>query len=334
MWMRVGFSSVVLAVASLAGCGNGGGKNGQGGNGGSFLPGTPIGQGPNVPPGGTPTAQGVLKARTAVALPQGYEEPRGVAVDGSTIYVTARELATEKAVILAITGGTSQVVARGEVPGTPNAMTNPVALAFTGGTLYIADLSSQFSANASGAVLAVVSSGVAVVSAGLIDAPTGISVQTDGSLAVCGSDPTDGLGAVFKVLANGTTTLLGKGGALTSPTGIGTATNGTLFVSDAGDGLPRAQLVSVAAAGGVPAKAVDITDSCSAGSGVTAYNGSIIAAARHGSAGRLSSLTGSTEQIGFEGFPLVAPQGITTATNAVYVADQDATGPGQVLILQ
>src|SRR5438552_283314 len=70
-------------------------------------------------------------------------------------------------------------------------------------------------------------------------------VQKDGSLAVCGCDPNDGLGAVYRVDSSGTTTLIGKGGALTTPTGLGMDGNGTLLVSDAGTRSPRAQLVSV-----------------------------------------------------------------------------------------
>jgi len=74
-------------------------------------------------------------------------------------------------------------------------MTNPVALAFGNGVLYVADLTSDFSPAATGAVLAVDANGaITVVSAGTIDAPTGVVVLKDGSLAVAGSSPDTGAG--------------------------------------------------------------------------------------------------------------------------------------------
>ncbi len=325
---RFGLSSLLL-VAALVGCGNGGGGNGGGGVPG--LPGTG-GPGPGTPGGSAP--QGIVKARQTLTMPKGYEEPRGIALDGNTVYVTARELATEKAVILSISGGNSQVLYRGDTPGTASAMTNPVALAFANATLYVADMSSTFSANAAGAVLAIDKQGaMTVLSAGIIDAPTGVVVMKDGSLAVCGADPIEGTGAVYKVTAAGATTLMAKGGALTQPTGVGMDANGTLFVSDTGSRLPKAQLVSLSPTSGAPALVSEITDTCMVEGGVAQLGGNMFVAARHGNAGRLSAVSGSSEQIGYEGTPLVAPNGLASDGLSIYVADQDANGAGQILIL-
>ncbi|MEZ0231080.1 MAG: hypothetical protein ACAI25_20865 [Planctomycetota bacterium] len=323
---RFGLSALLL-VAAVSGCGGGGGGNGQGG-----VPGLP-GTGPNGnnPPGGAPV--GIVKALGTVQMPKGFEEPRGIALDGTTIFVTAREVASDKAVILKILNGNSQVLYRGDVPGTHAAMTNPVALAFGSATLYVADMSSDFAPGAAGAVLSIDMTGkMTVLSAGMIDAPTGVMVQSDGSLAVCGSDPLEGQGAVFKVTTTGTS-MIAKGGALTQPTGLGADANGTIFVSDAGSRMPHAQLVSVSANGGTPALVSEITDTCSAESGVAIMGNNTFVATRHGNAGRLSAVAGSSEQIGYEGTPLVAPNGITTNGLSLYVADQDANGAGQILIL-
>jgi len=338
---RIRLSALLVAGTIACGCGHGGG-----GSGGAFVqqsqavggtPGAP-GSGPGSGPSGGSTSstppQGIVQSQQAIALPQGYEDPRGVAFSLGTLYVTAREISTQKAVILALKGSQAQVVATGDVAGTPNAMTNPVALAAQGSTLYVADFSSTFSPDATGAVLTVKGGQISVLSAGAIDAPSGIALASDGSLAVCGVSPDDGQGAVFKVMTDGTTTLLAKGGALTQPTGIGVDSNGTLFVSDAGVHLPSAQLISVGASGGTPAVVSAITNACDVESGVVSFAGKLFVSARQASEGRISAVSGSSEEVGYEGGALVAPAGLTTDGSSLYVADEQATGAGQILVLR
>lgn len=329
---------LLLVAAVAAGCGGGGS-----GSGGSFSNGDPLSSGPTSnaqTPQGTAvtsqTGQGSVKAVSAIALPKGFEDPRAIALGcNGEIFVSAREQSSGQAVILMMNASTTTVFARGDVPGTPGKMTNPVALAVGGGKLYVADFSSDFSTTATGAILAIDSSGtISVLSAGMIDAPTGVLVQQDGSLAVCGADPDDGIGAVYKVDAtSGAVSVLGKGGALTQPTGIGLDASGKLVVSDAGKRLDKAQLVSIST-GGTPALVAAITNACDVESGVATLGNQTLVAARHASAGRVSSVTGSTESVGFEGAPLVAPAGLVADGINLYVADQQAADVGQILVLR
>jgi hypothetical protein len=322
----LGFSAFVVASGLALGCGNRGGEGQTTG----LVAGIATGSNKGGLGGGSNSQL------QTIGLPQGYEQPRGIVKNGGTLYVSARESATQKAVILSIGSSGSQVLVTGDVLGTPNVMTDPVALALGQDqtTLYVADLSSVFSADSVGAVLVVKNGQVSVLSAGSIDAPSGIAVQKDGSLAVCGSDPVTGNGAVFSVAADtGTATLVASGGALTQPTGLGITANGTIFVTDAGLRLPSAQLLSIGSS--VAALVTPIADTCGTESGVAARGQTVYFAARNAGAGKVSSIqSGSnTEQSLVEGSPLVMPQGVCTDGGSVYVADQDAGGPGEIFVL-
>jgi DNA-binding beta-propeller fold protein YncE len=259
-----------------------------------------------------------------------------VAADSAVLYVSARESATQRAVILKVGVGSGQVLATGDVLGTPNVMTDPVALALSADrtTVYVADISSVFS-DSVGGVLAVKNGQISVLSTGSIDGPSGIAIARDGSLVVCGSDPASGDGAVFSVAADtGTTTLIAEGGALTEPTGLGIAPNGTIFVTDAGLRLASAQLVSVGS--GTAAVVAPIQDTCGTESGVAWRSDTFYFAARHAGAGKLSSIASgsSTELPVIEGAGLVSPQGVTADADSVFVADQDAGGTGEIFVLR
>lgn len=326
---RKGIYGLLVASALAAGCRNGNGTSTSG----SLLqsggpPGTPV-MGGGGGSGSSPVTR-------AIALPTGYEQPRGILFADGGLYVTARATATQKAAVLFLPDvGGSVVIATGDLLGTPNAMTDPVALAGSAGALYVADFSSAYSDRATGAILKIASGQISVVSAGSIDAPSGLLVEKDGSLVVCGADPTDGAGAVFTVQPNGTTAVLAKGGALTQPTGIGSAQAGTFFVSDAGKGMARAQLVSVSS-GATPSQLTTIQDTCNVESGVVARGNEVFVAARRAGAGRISSVPigGGPEMVAREGGILVAPQGVTTDGSSLYVADLDANGTGQIFVLQ
>jgi len=162
-----------------------------------------------------------------------------------------------------------------------------------------------------------------------------LALMDDGSLAVCGSDPTSGNGAVFSVQTDGTTALLAAGGALTEPTGIAVV-NETIYMTDAGLRLPRAQLVAVGTRGGTPTVVTAIQDTCLVESGVAAVGGTVFLAARHAGAGKITSVMAgsSTETPVTEGGSLVSPQGVASNNGMVYVADQDAGGAGEIFVLQ
>jgi DNA-binding beta-propeller fold protein YncE len=277
-----------------------------------------------------------------IALPAGFEDPRGIASQtrGDTIFVTAREITTTRAVILAIpkSGSGGSVIVTGAAFGTSRAMTNPIALALSPdeGTLYIVDISSSFTEAASGAILRVPASGgtPVVLSAGAIDAPSGVVVTQDGTLFVTGADPSDGRGAVFTVSpTNGVVTLIAKGGLLTYPTGLGATQGGDIFVADSGQRRSRARLLSVASNQGTTSLVGTIDESTEVHTGVLASDGTVRVAARRGTAGRIVSIAQSSglETGAVEGPPLVAPNGLARDGDAVLIADAYATGRGALI---
>jgi hypothetical protein len=329
--LRVGMPVVLLAGVLVAGCGGGGGGGGSSGT--PFVPPTmPM----PVQTSAGPTHGQVSSAASAMplALPKGFQEPRGIAATaGGALFVAARDSSTLDSVILKVTGGQARVLATGGALGTSGVMTNPVSLALVGDTLYIADFSSDFQPGAAGAILSVATGGgaITVVSAGAIDGPTGIT-NVNGTLYVSGADPSDGEGAIFTVSTSGAVAQVAKGGNLTQPTGIGMGSNGEILVADAGAREASARLLSLS--GTATALVSAISDSTVTNAGIASNGNETVVAARQGNAGRLSGFANGTgaESIFAEGSPLVSPTGVATDGKFFYVADADAGGSGLILI--
>src|SRR5271157_1763445 len=116
---RLRFSALLVAGGLAAGCGSRGG----GGSGFTESPSVTTMSGPSGGAGGGGVQEGSAIAQT-IMLPSGYEQPRGIALSEGILYVSARESATQRAVILEVNGASSQVIATGDVLGTPSVMTD------------------------------------------------------------------------------------------------------------------------------------------------------------------------------------------------------------------
>jgi sugar lactone lactonase YvrE len=287
-------------------------------------------------------------------MPVGYAEPRAIAAEtnGGNLYISAVDTSTLNAVVLKMSkfGGTPTVLAvgapvDGATPGS-SVMTDPVAFALSPDetTLYIADFATVAPASVetsfAGAVLSVPTAGgtLTVVSQGAIDGPTGIACSKDGTtLYVSGSDPTTGQGAVWSLpTGGGTPTQLAIGGLITQPTGLGLSTNQTtIFIADAGQRLPSAQLLTLGTGVGPATLVTTIQNTMAVESGVASKDNLVYVAARQGSTPVIASvMEGSTsETTAASGLPFSGPNGIATDGASYYVADADASGNGLIVVL-
>lgn len=325
--------AILIAASLFQGCGGGGGGGTPAAPSSSLSLPTP----PPLPsPGPAPTGTGGAiggPSITATAMPAGFQEPRGLVAVGPSTIVTGRDSATGKAVILMLSAGPPSVIATGDQVGTPNAMTDPIALARdASGTLYVADATGSFNDAAAGAVLTASGGSPRVISAGAIDIPSGLALSADqGTLFVTGYDPADGKGAVFRLdLTTQVVSVVAKGGLLTKPCGIAVASSGHLVVSDGGAGSSKARLLDVDPSSGSVVLVHDVSNTVDAGSGVL---GDDLVASNVGAGGRLARVSAGGETTVISA-PLISPGGVASSSAGTFVADTDAGGTGQIVSIK